>query len=383
MRSVYLDHAATTPLSPVVLEAMLPHLKDQYGNASSVHRLGRAARGTVENCRDRIAQHLKAQPQEIIFTSGGTEANNLALRGICQSGDRLVTSSVEHEAILQTAAALEERGVHVEQLQPDRSGAITAAQLKIALQTPARLVSLMYVNNETGSVTALANISDQCHDRGALLHSDAVQAAGYLPLDVDALGVDLMTLSGHKIYGPKGIGVLYVKSGVTLGPQVTGGAQERERRGGTENVAAIAGLAEAMDEAARKKEEASARLQGLRNKLEATLRQAIGDEIIISTPPDAAPHILNVAFKPQGGQPLDGEMLLLNLDLEGVMVSAGSACSSGALEPSHVLLALGLDHATASAAVRFSMGYDTTEEEITTAADRLIRIVRRMRQHRA
>ena len=241
----------------------------------------------------------------------------------------------------------------------------------------------MYVNNETGAVTSLAELGAICRRAGVILHTDAVQAAGYLPLDVNELGVDAMTLSGHKIYGPKGVGVLYVRGGLTLEPLMRGGAQERSRRGGTENVAAIVGMAAALDLVEKRKAEAKMRVQDLLSDLRSKLTHELADQIVITTPPTAAPHILNVAFKPVQGEPLDGEMLLLNLDLDGIMVSAGSACSSGALEPSHVLMALGVDRDTAKAAVRFSLGYQTTQTDIKAAADRLIAIVRRMRQVRA
>ena len=383
MSSVYLDHAATTPLDPLVLEAMLPYLKNQFGNASSAHRLGRTARVAIENSREAIAQVLHAEPETIIFTSGGTEANDLMLRGLCQPGDRLITSTIEHEAILQTATAVEQQGITVDRLSPGPNGAVTPKQLAAALARPARLASFMYVNNETGAVTPLAELGAICRQAGVILHTDAVQAAGYLPLDVNELGVDAMTLSGHKIYGPKGVGVLYVRGGLTLKPLMRGGAQERSRRGGTENVAAIVGMAAALDLVEKRKAEAKMRVQDLLSDLRSRLTQELADQIVITTPPNAAPHILNVAFKPIQGEPLDGEMLLLNLDLEGIMVSAGSACSSGALEPSHVLMALGVDRDTAKAAVRFSLGYQTTQTDIKEAADRLIAIVRRMRQVRA
>ena len=383
MSNVYLDHAATTPLDPRVLEAMLPYLKNQYGNASSAHRLGRVARVAIENCREAIAQVLQAEPENIIFTSGGTEANNLMLHGLCEPGDRLITSTIEHEAILQTAADLEQRGVTVDRLSPGPNGAVTPTQLTEALEKPARLASFMYVNNETGAVTPLAELGEICRQAGVILHTDAVQATGYMPLSVNKLIVDAMTLSGHKIYGPKGVGVLYVRGGLAIKPQLRGGAQERDRRGGTENVAAIVGMAAALDLVEKHKARARTRVQGLLSELRARLTNEQGDEIVIMTPPNAAPHILNVAFKPVEGVPLDGEMLLLNLDVEGIMVSAGSACSSGALEPSHVLMSLGVDRDTAKAAVRFSLGYDTTRADIQEAADRLIAIVRRMRQVRA
>lgn len=382
MEPIYLDHAATTPLDPHVLEAMMPFLQGKFGNASSAHQLGRAARGAVETSRERIAHHLNAQPQEIIFTSGGTEADNLALAGTCSVGT-LITSAVEHEAVLQAAHGLEQRGVQIQWLMPGAMGCITAAQVEAALTCETALVSLIYVNNETGAITRLSTIGDVCRANGVLFHTDAVQAAAYMPLDVEELRVDLMSLSGHKIHGPKGVGVLYVRRGTEFTPQLRGGAQERGRRGGTENVAAIVGMAAALDRARKIGAEAAERISALRQDLTGRLSAALGDEIVINTPEHAAPHILNLAFKPLSGTSLDGEMLLLNLDLEGVLVSAGSACSSGALAPSHVLSALGLDHDTARAALRFSLGRDTSAADIETAAERLIHVVRRMRATRS
>ncbi len=382
MHSIYLDHAATTPLDPQVLEAMLPYLQGNFGNPSSAHRMGRSARGAVEASRERVAYHLNAQPKEIIFTSGGTEANNLALRGTCTEGS-LICSAVEHEAVLQCAEHLEQRGICVHKLKPRASGVVTGAQLESALKDDTSLVSLVYVNNETGAVTPIRMISEVCRKTGIPFHTDAVQAAAYMPLDVDKLGVDLMSLSGHKIYGPKGVGVLYVRQGIDLKPMVRGGSQERGRRGGTENVAAIVGMAKALDRAREQSASAAARIMALRHDLTCRLSAAFGDEIVINTPKNAAPHILNLAFRSIGGTSLDGEMLLLNLDLEGIMASAGSACSSGSLVPSHVLLALGLDWETARTALRFSLGRDSTSDDIKVVAERLIHIVRRMRGARA
>ena len=387
MNPIYLDHAATTPLDPRVFEAMLPFLKEQYGNASSVHALGRKARFAVEESRERIAAHLGAEPGEIIFTSGGTEADNAALRGMLHGTSRgLITSAAEHEAILRTAEALEEAGHPVIMLSPETHGAVTPEQVAEALTEEVGLASLMVVNNEIGTVTAVQAVAEACRARGIALHCDAVQAAGLFTLDVDSLGVDLMTLSGHKIYGPKGVGVLYVRGGLDFQPLVLGGAQERRRRGGTENVAAVVGMARAMDLARAEAEARVVHLTMLQGRLRANLQQALGDAFVFNTPFDGAaevaPHIVNIAFPPLDGQPLDGEMLLLNLDMEGVMASAGSACTSGALEPSHVLLALGRDRDTASASVRFSLGKDNTPEEIDSAVERLATILHRMQHQR-
>lgn len=381
-RSVYMDHAATTPLDPAVLDAMLPYMRGDFGNASSVHRLGRAARGAIEDSREQIAGHLNASPEEIVFTSGATEANNLALNTL-SSESHLVTSSVEHKAVLEPAQALESCGVRVTYLAPDhRIGAPNTDQIAEAIEEDTCQVSVMYVNNETGAVAPIKEIASVCRTRGVVLHTDAVQAAAWMPLDVEDLGVDMMSLSAHKMYGPKGVGILYVRSGVELSPQVLGGSQERGRRGGTENVAAVVGMAAAMALAVNGRNAAAVRVQALRKELERRLIDSIGDQLVINTPLNAAPHILSTAFRPIAGSPLDGEMLLLNMDLEGISASAGSACSSGAITPSHVLLGLGLPDQTARASLRLSLGRSTTSEDIALTAERIVKIVQRMRQQR-
>lgn len=393
MRDVYLDHAATTPLDPDVLAAMRPHLTEHFGNPSSPHARGRKASVALEEARETVAACIGAEPSEIVFTSGGTEADNLALRGVlrkAQSAGRapagLLTGAAEHKAVLETAEALDaealdEDGVPVHILSPGADGAVRPQQVADAITEDTALVSLMLVNNEVGTRTDVAEIADICHEAGALLHTDAVQAAPHL--DVQALGGDLASLSAHKVYGPKGIGALYVRSGVELAPLVRGGSQERARRGGTQNVAAAVGLAEALARATGAAEERAARLRGLRQHLAERLRDAFGEQVRLNTPlaeEAAAPHVLSVSF-PAGEEerPLDGEMLLLNLDVEGVCASAGSACTSGALEPSHVLQAMGLPRETAAATVRFSFGKDTTEADLDHAADALETVVGRMR----
>ena len=384
MRRVYLDHAATTPLDARVFEAMVPYLTEHYGNASSVHALGRKARFVVEECREEVAALLGAEAGEIVFTSGGTEADNLAIKGVLfGSGRGLVTSAAEHEAVLRAAETLEAQGQPVQFLTPQPTGAVALEAVDAALGEGVGLVSLMHANNEVGTLTPLRDIAALCRQRSIPLHTDAVQTAGLFRLDVDDLGVDLLALSAHKFYGPKGVGALYVRGGVEVHPLVEGGAQERRRRGGTENVAGIVGLTRALSLAHAEAEVRLAHLTALRDQLVAAVQQALGDHVVFNTPLEGAtaPHIVNLSFPPYDGQALDGEMLLLNLDMAGVMVSAGSACTSGALEPSHVLLALGRDRATASAAVRFSLGKDTTEADVNYAVDQLAGIVRRM--HRA
>ena len=390
MERVYLDHAATTPLDPEVFEVMKPYLLEEYGNASSVHQLGRQARVAMEEARERVAACLGTEPSEIVFTSGGTEADNLALKGVLQEASSsgapagLVTSAAEHEAVLRPAERLAEQGHPVEILTPDDHGAVSPAQVEAALDDRTALVSLMHTNNEIGVRTDIPAVAEVCHDRDVLLHCDAVQAAGLHPLNVDDLGVDLLSMSGHKFYGPKGVGVLYVRNGVDLGPLVEGGSQERERRGGTENVPAAIGLAEALERAVEEAEERSTRLSRLQQRLVHGLDDAVPGPYVLNTPIEdtsVAPHVVNVAFPPDPSteEPLDGEMLILNLDMQGVLVSAGSACTSGALEPSHVLTAIGLDRPTASAAVRFSLGAQTTEEDIEYALETLQTTLERMR----
>jgi len=387
MRRIYLDHAATTPLAPEVLAEMKPHLTEHYGNASSVHQLGRQARVTVEEARERVADGLGAASSEIVFTSGGTESDNLALKGVLAAKSRkgapagLVTSAAEHEAVLRPAERLQEEGHPVTILSPGEHGAVTPDQVAAAIDDRTALVSLMHANNEIGVCTDIAGVAEVCHENDVLLHCDAVQTAGLFNIDVDDLGVDLLSLSGHKFYGPKGVGALFVRGGVDLGPLVEGGSQERERRGGTENVPGVVGLAAALERAGAAAEKRRARLARLQRRLVEGLADAVPCAYRLNTPIDAAPvapHIVNVAFPPTGSEPIDGEMLILNLDMEGVLVSAGSACTSGALEPSHVLTALGLERETASAAVRFSLGADTTDEDIDYALEKLRETLNRM-----
>jgi len=369
-----------------VLAAMLPYLRDDYGNASSTHRLGRAARVAVEESREQIAAYLEAHPSEIVFTSGGTEGDNAALDGILAHTHKgLLTSDAEHSAILSAGRALEVTGHPLIRLRPDSSGCITAQQIAESLTPEIGLVSVALVNNEIGAVAPIREISVVCRTARVPLHTDAVQAAGVMTLGVDDLGVDLMTLSAHKIYGPKGIGVLYVRSGLDFKPLLVGGAQERRRRGGTENVAAIVGMAKAFELVTARMEREARRLMELRKAMERELTATLGDTFVYNTPIDgeAAPHILSIAMKPVDGSPIDGEILLLNMDLEGVLVSADAACSSGAVQISHVLQAIGVEEATASAAIRFSMGRDTTPEEVHTAVHSLARIVHRMRARQA
>jgi cysteine desulfurase len=380
---IYLDHAATTPLDPRVLEAMLPFLSESYGNPSSVHSIGRKARVAVEDARATVASLLGAEPSEIIFTSSGTEADALAVAGVLHTDGVLLTSAAEHEAILKPAKHLRESGRALI-LQPGTLGAVTEEQVSEALigAPDVRLASFMYANNEVGTVTDLQAIARQCARHGVPLHTDAVQAMGLVDIDLTKLPVDLLSFSGHKINGPKGIGALFVRGGVELRPHVLG-SQERGRRGGTENVAGIVGLARALEIAVEERQVRFDHARTLRRRLLEGLDTLIDLGGILASPEEesaALPHIINIAFRPIDGRPLDGEMLILNMDMEGVGVSAGSACTSGALEPSHVILAMGHDRHTASAALRISTGLQNSLEEIDRMLDVATGVVRRMRR---
>lgn len=390
--AVYLDHAATTPLDERVLDAMLPYMKEQFGNPSSVHQRGRKARYVVESCREKVAALLGAEPGEIIFTSGGTEADNTALCGmLSKTRPHLITSAAEHEAILRVAEHRAAAGHPTSILTPAPTGAVAAAQVEEAMRPTTGLVSLMHANNEIGTLTDVQAVAAVCRAHDVPFHTDAVQTAGLLPIHVDTLGVDLLSLSAHKFYGPKGVGALYVRSGVELAPFVHGGKQERDRRGGTENVPGIVGLTEALTLACETQSSEADRIATLRDRLVERLQGALdAAEFAFNTPVEAhrrgaaaiAPHVVNLSFRPQGDAPVDGEMLLLNLDMKGIQASAGSACTSGALAPSHVLTAIGRDRAMGSAAVRFSLGRSTTATDVDKAVDVLAQTIDRMHRHR-
>ncbi|NND72796.1 MAG: cysteine desulfurase [Rhodothermales bacterium] len=357
MKRVYLDNASTTPLDGEVLEAMLPFLRDQYGNPSSVHAMGRKARYAIEDSRERVARVLECEPSEIIFTSGGTEADNLAVH--CLEPGPIASSPAEHKAVL---TPLEDHSVRW--LPVDSSARVDAdSRILDAVQA----ATVMLVNNETGAVNDVALIADRLHQHDGVLHVDAVQAAGLLDIRIPVVKADLMTLSAHKIGGPKGCGLLYVRAGTPYSEIIKGGSQERGRRGGTENVAGIVGFARALEKATSEKEEWNSQCRLLRRRLREGLFNLNNINFVENSTEDGAPHILNVAFPPVNRNPVDGEMLILNLDVEGVCVSSGSACTSGAVEPSHVLLAAGLAPDTAAASIRVSLGKQNTVEDVDHA----------------
>ncbi len=371
---LYLDYAATTPLDPRVLEAMLPFFTQHHANPSSLHRPGQAARKGVETAREQMAQALGAQPKEIVFTSGATEADNLALRGAAalRPGGHVVTSSVEHAAVLSTCRALEAQGFEVTYLPPDERGEVTADRVAGALRDDTALVALMAVNNETGVRTDVAAIGEVLRGADTLFFCDAVQAFGFEKVEVERWGVDLLSVSGHKVYGPKGVGALYVRNGLELTPLFYGGEQERGLRAGTHHVAGIVGLGRAAALAVERLDERHA-LAALRDGFEAELCKVDGVSVNGALAPRGPKHS-NVFVRG-----VDGEALLMNLDAAGVYASAGSACAAGSIEPSHVLTAMGLSRDAAKASVRFSLGYGVSEGMLQDAAARFAEAVARCR----
>ena len=382
MERIYLDHAATTPLDPRVLEAMLPYLTRHWGNPSSVYLEAQEARKGVEEARRALAQVLGCRPQEIVFTSGATEANNLALRGVAYAmrgrGDHIITTAIEHHSVLHPAERLEKEGFRVTYLPVDREGVVDLEALERAVGPGTVLVSIMYVNNEVGTIEPIAEAVRVVKARNpkAIFHTDAVQAVGNLEIDVNRLGVDMLTLGAHKCYGPKGVGALFVRSRTPLLPQQLGGAQERNRRAGTENVAGIVGLAKAVELAYEEREARTAHYRALRDRLLEELPRRL-EGVHITGPRDPsrrAPHI--ASFCVEG---VEGEGVLMALDLEGIAASSGSACTSGSLEPSHVLRAMGVPDELARGSLRLSVGKDNTRAQIERVLEVLPMVVERLR----
>jgi cysteine desulfurase len=377
---VYLDHNATTPLDPEVLAAMTPFLAEGFGNPSSLHVWGREARQALERARATIARALgTADKDTVVFTSGGTEADNLALMGVAvaqeKRGRHVILSSVEHHAILNAAAHLGRQGFEVTRLSVDSQGLLDPDDVRRAIRPDTVLVSLMHGNNETGVLFPIASVGRICRERGVTFHTDAVQSFGKLPLDAETLCVDLLSLSGHKIHGPKGMGALFVRRGTRMQPLLHGGTQERSRRAGTENVAAAVGLARATELSLQDQEREARRMADLRDRLEHGVMAALPGVLRNGHPTERLPHTTNLAFAG-----VEAESLILALDLAGIGASSGAACSSGSLEPSHVLAAMGLPRERVLCSVRFSLGRTTTSEEIERVLEVLPPIVERMRR---
>jgi cysteine desulfurase len=374
--NIYLDNAATTTARPEVIDVMVPLLAGGY-NPSSAHAQGRAARAALDDARATVARVLHAAPREIVFTGGGSEADVLAIVGAAKAraadGKHAITTVIEHHAVLHAFDVLEAEGWSVTRLPVSGDGVVEPAALAAALRGDTTLVSVMFVNNEIGTLQPIAEIAALAHAAGALLHTDAVATAGYLDLDPERLGVDLLTLSAHKFNGPKGVGVLYVRRGTPLVAQIVGGGQEHGLRSGTENLAGVAGLARALELAAAERPETVARVTALRKRLAAAIAGAVTGTIELGAAATRAPHILSIGFP---RQPSDA--LLMALDLEGVSASAGSACAAGSLEPSHVVAALGVSPDYATGVLRFSLGRSTTEADVDGAAAVVSRVVGRM-----
>jgi cysteine desulfurase len=376
-RTIYLDHAATTALDRRVLDAMIPYFTTEYGNASSIYLLGRRAMQAIDGAREEVAEVLNCRPTEVVFTAGGSESDNLALKGLAfaaqKKGQHILTTPIEHHAVLHTCRYLERFGFTSTYLPVDSSGRVDPAEVERALTEQTILVSVMYANNEVGTIEPIAEIGRICRARKVPFHVDAVQAAGALPLDVAALNVDLMSLSAHKFYGPKGVGILYVRQGMRLLPQLQGGSQERGKRAGTENVAGIVGAAAALRLAYEELPVVLPRLQVLRDRLVAGVLQIAGSELT-GHPHERLPN--NASFVFAG---LEGESILLGLDLLGIAASTGSACTSGSVDPSHVLLALGFDAERARGSLRLTVGRENTAEDVTIFLAALPAIVERLR----
>lgn len=379
-RQIYLDHAATTPVDERVVAAMLPYFTEQFGNPSSIHRLGRTALDALDDAREVVASALGANRKEIIFTGGGSEADNLAIKGVALAqrqagkGAHIVTSAIEHHAVLHAIDYLRAFGFEETVLPVDAGGLVSADDLRAALRPDTVLVSIMYANNEIGTIQPLAELGAICRERGVPFHTDAVQAAGSLSLDVRELNVDLLSLAAHKFYGPKGVGMLYVRRGTPLLPQIGGGGQERRRRAGTENIAGIVGMATALRLAEEHRERYVAGCTALRERLAAGIRDRIAHSYLNGHPTQRLPNNVNVAF-----DDVEGESVLLLLDQQGIAASSGSACTSGSLEASHVLLALGMPPERAIGSVRFTIGRATTSDDVDYVLDVLPPLIERLR----
>jgi len=378
LKRIYFDHNATTPVLDEVFDAMVPFLKEQWGNPSSIHWAGRGTKKALEDAREKVCALLNCAPLELIFTGSGTEGDNHAIKGLAwakkDKGNHIITTKVEHPAVLNTCKHLQKEGFEVTCLDVDKYGLISLDELKAAITPKTILITVMFANNETGVLFPIKEIGAIAKEKGIAFHTDAVQAAGKIKIDVQDLNVDLLTISGHKLYGPKGVGALYVKRGTRLVPLIHGGHHERNRRGGTENVAGIIGMGKAAEVALRDMDREIAHLTVLRDRLEKGMAERVPHIMVNGAPDKRLANTANISF-----EFVEGESLLLNLDMKGIAASSGSACTSGSLEPSHVLVSMGLSHELSHGSVRFSLGKSNTAEEIDYLLEIMPPIVERMR----
>lgn len=378
MKNVYMDYSATTYVKPEVLEEMLPYFTEKFGNPSSFYGISRETKRAIDKAREQIAEALNCLPDEVYFTGGGSEADNWAIKGIASAhknkGNHIITTKIEHHAVLHTCEYLEKNGFDVTYLDVDEEGFIKLDDLRNAITDKTILVSIMFANNEIGTIQSIKEIGEICREKKVFFHTDAVQAVGNVPVDVKEMNIDMLSLAGHKIYGPKGIGVLYIKKGIKIDNLIHGGAQEKNRRAGTENIASIVGLGKALELATNNLEEHMKRLTALREKLIAGLLEIPYTKLNGPRGDKRLPGNVNVCFRF-----IEGESILLSLDFKGVCASSGSACTSGSLDPSHVLLAIGLPHEIAHGSLRLSMGEGSTEEDVDYVLEVVPPIIERLR----
>lgn len=378
-REVYMDNAATTPIKKEVIDVMIPCLESEFGNPSSIYKVGRNSKKLLEESREAVAKAIGASAKELYFTSGGSESDNWAIKGIAEAnkdkGNHIITTKMEHHAVLHTCEYLEKKGFEVTYLDVDEFGLVKLDELKKAIKPETILISIIFANNEVGTIQPIKEIGEIAKANNIIFHTDAVQAVGNVEIDVEALNIDLLSMSAHKIYGPKGIGALYIKKGVKIIPLIHGGAQEKRRRAGTENIPSIVGFAKAIEIATSNIEEHNKKLIKLRDKLINDIREKIDYVKLNGHPEKRLPGNVNYSF-----EFIEGESLLLSLDMLGISASSGSACTSGSLDPSHVLLCMGLPHEIAHGSLRLSLGEFNTEEEIDYVVENLVTIVDRLRQ---
>ncbi len=379
MDNVYFDNAATTKLDSEVLKDMMPYLTENYGNASSIYKIGREARKAVEDSREKIAKVLNCKPNEIYFTAGGSEGDNTAIKGIAHSykdkGNHIITSKIEHPAVLETCKQLEKEGFEISYISVDENGILNLEELKKSIKPTTILITIMFANNEIGTIQPIEEIGKIARENHIYFHTDAVQAVGNIKIDVQALNIDALSLSGHKFYGPKGVGALYVRSGVKFDNLIAGGHQEKNKRAGTENVAGIVGIGSAIEKAYAHLDEHNEQIKKLRDYYVEQVKEKIPYIKINGDMEKRLPGNSNISFRF-----IEGEGLLLNLDLKGICASSGSACTSGSLDPSHVLLAIGLPHEIAHGSLRISIGKYNTKEEVDYLVENLVEIVGRLRE---